>query len=423
MALIQWRYKVSYILNVNTNGVRIRGMNPRELMQELTPSSPDYGKVKVGTDGTIGGEVTLAKDTEATTTTKGLMSAADKIKVDTINNTITRQGNVFNGNSQLVQTTTDGKLPALDGSNLTGITASTIAAGTSFDNTISGLTATNVQAAVDELEGKMVDLTSNQTIAGVKTFSSNPLSTATQSTNSNALTKYSAVVKNTGDETISGVKTFSSSPIVPTATTSTQAVNKGQLDLKANIASPVFTGTPTAPTPSSDDNSAKIATTAFAQPRLVSGTNIKTINSTSILGSGDISISTIPNYSAGSIPDARAGIDGGENYKQNNYSTYIKVREFIVPRSGTITVYFNIWVNDAITGYGRIYKNDVAVGTERTTTSTSPVYFTENITVTAGDKIQLYYRTNNLKGNVRNSLFEIRVSNPLTPINTLIGEM
>lgn len=34
----------------------------------------------------------------------------------------------------------------------------------------------------------------------------------------------------TGNETIAGVKTFSSSPVVPTATTSGQAVNKGQLD-------------------------------------------------------------------------------------------------------------------------------------------------------------------------------------------------
>jgi hypothetical protein len=33
-----------------------------------------------------------------------------------------------------------------------------------------------------------------------------------------------------GDETVAGVKTFSSSPVVPTATTSGQAVNKGQLD-------------------------------------------------------------------------------------------------------------------------------------------------------------------------------------------------
>lgn len=34
----------------------------------------------------------------------------------------------------------------------------------------------------------------------------------------------------TGNETVAGIKTFSSSPIVPTATTSGQAVNKGQLD-------------------------------------------------------------------------------------------------------------------------------------------------------------------------------------------------
>ena len=34
----------------------------------------------------------------------------------------------------------------------------------------------------------------------------------------------------TGDQTIAGVKTFSSSPVVPEATTSGQAVNKGQLD-------------------------------------------------------------------------------------------------------------------------------------------------------------------------------------------------
>ncbi len=51
----------------------------------------------------------------------------------------------------------------------------------------------------------------------------------------------STVVHNTGDETIAGIKTFSSSPIVPTATTSTQAVNKGQLDLKQNASNAVTT--------------------------------------------------------------------------------------------------------------------------------------------------------------------------------------
>jgi len=59
----------------------------------------------------------------------------------------------------------------------------------------------------------------------------------------------------------------------PTAPTATPATNSTQIAttayadaiaaLKANIASPTFTGTPAAPTPSGGDNSTKIATTAF----------------------------------------------------------------------------------------------------------------------------------------------------------------
>lgn len=50
----------------------------------------------------------------------------------------------------------------------------------------------------------------------------------------------------TGDQTVAGVKTFSSSPIVPTATTNTEAVNKAQMDtadaLKVNKAGDTITG-------------------------------------------------------------------------------------------------------------------------------------------------------------------------------------
>jgi hypothetical protein len=81
-----------------------------------------------------------------------------------------------------------------------------------------------------------VTLTGNQTIAGVKTFSSNPISSATQSTATNALTRRDFVtgldganVKLTGNQTIAGVKTFSSSPVVPNATTATQALAFGQV--------------------------------------------------------------------------------------------------------------------------------------------------------------------------------------------------
>ncbi len=43
---------------------------------------------------------------------------------------ITKQGNTFNGNSQLVQTTSGGALPSLSGANLTSLTAANISAGT-----------------------------------------------------------------------------------------------------------------------------------------------------------------------------------------------------------------------------------------------------------------------------------------------------
>lgn len=65
-----------------------------------------------------------------------------------------------------------------------------------------------------------------------------PVSTATQ-TALNAKANASDTVNLTGNQTVAGVKTLSSSPVVPTATTGTQAVNKAQMDaadaLKLNI--------------------------------------------------------------------------------------------------------------------------------------------------------------------------------------------
>lgn len=104
-------------------------------------------------------------------------------------------------------------------------------------------------------------------------------------------------VRLVGDQTLAGNKTFSSPVVVPTATLDGHAVNKEQLDSgllgkansshshsianisnlqltldgKAPLASPTFTGTPTAPTQSAADNSTKLATTAFVNSALSSG--------------------------------------------------------------------------------------------------------------------------------------------------------
>ena len=85
--------------------------------------------------------------------------------------------------------------------------------------------------------------------------SAKPISTATQ-TALNAKADDSAVVKLTGNQTVAGVKTFSSSPIVPTATTNTQAVNKQQMDtadaLKVSKSGDTMTGRLIAPSYSVD---------------------------------------------------------------------------------------------------------------------------------------------------------------------------
>lgn len=100
------------------------------------------------------------------------------------------------------------------------------------------------------LAGK-VNNTGNETIAGIKTFSSFPIITTADS----ATTDYQAIHKKhfddralvlTGNQSVAGVKTFSSSPIVPTPTSGTAVVNKTYADSLSGLQSYVtFDGTPT----------------------------------------------------------------------------------------------------------------------------------------------------------------------------------
>lgn len=56
-----------------------------------------------------------------------------------------------------------------------------------------------------------------------------------------AIGNWNLKVNNYGNETIAGIKSFSSSPVVPTPTANTQAANKAYADLKVALAD--FTGT------------------------------------------------------------------------------------------------------------------------------------------------------------------------------------
>jgi len=96
------------------------------------------------------------------------------------------------------------------------------------------------------------------------------------------------------------------------------------------------------------------------------------------------------NAAAGTNLQAEAGTDA-----TNTSISYKKIKEIIVPTAGTLTIKFGIKV-DASTGYGRIYRNGVAVGTEQSTAETgSYVEKSENIAGwSKGDLCQLYVHIN-----------------------------
>jgi hypothetical protein len=104
-----------------------------------------------------------------------------------------------------------------------GRVAFAAAEGTYDFRAVSGILDSTIVMRFQD-ESDVVKLAGDQTVAGVKTFSRNPISSATQSTATNSLTRRDFVtglditnVKLTGNQTIAGVKTFSSTPIAPTA--------------------------------------------------------------------------------------------------------------------------------------------------------------------------------------------------------------
>lgn len=76
-------------------------------------------------------------------------------------------------------------------------------------------------------------------------------------------------------------------------------------------------------------------------------------------------------------------------------TTYVKKYEWTMLKAWTYTVAFDQKRQNWGSGwaaYARVYKNWVAFGTERSTTSTTDVNRTENLTFAAGDVISLYMK-------------------------------
>lgn len=109
----------------------------------------------------------------------------------------------------------------------------------------------------------------------------------------------------------------------------------------------------------------------------------------------------------GSIPELK-----DDTTHSTTETSWTKIREFYIARSGVVNCYYSIHQNSGGTGYFRIYVNGVATGVQRTTSSTTKTYYSESISVNQGDLLQVYaYVTS---GVALCNDFQLRSSNPVT---------
>lgn len=151
----------------------------------------------------------------------------------------------------------------------------------------------------------------------------------------------SDIVNIKGEQRITGEKIFLISPIVPNAVELGEAINKGQLDEKASLDSPTFTGDPKSPTPTIGDNDTSNATTAFVnasiaanipswQQTLTTGSSLTSSFTSDISDTHSFQFSTesdrgffrVARTASNTLPQAALGLDDGTGAFKQGFAVY-----------------------------------------------------------------------------------------------------
>jgi|GEM_PF-5108236 len=124
---------------------------------------------------------------------------------------------------------------------------------------------------------------------------------------------------------------------------------KSELENKANINSPTFSGTPRAPTPPSNDGSTRIATTAFVKGLLnnVVPTSRQVVGGGLVTGGGDLAQNRTLTVTAAGASDFRGGVDNTKALTTK--SVYDAAAFQTASFSSTITLNFANGINWEIT--------------------------------------------------------------------------
>lgn len=135
-------------------------------------------------------------------------------------------------------------------------------------------------------------------------------------------------------------------------------------------------------------------------------------NDSGIISSKLVEIN-IADYKTGSLIEATAATERGVSS-----TTYEKKKALTnIPRGGTVNVSFSlIAASSSYKVYGKIYVNDVAVGTEFSNNTNVYVTYSEDITINAGDEISVYAKVSGGAGSNSIKDLILKCANPTIPI-------
>jgi hypothetical protein len=260
-----------------------------------------------------------------------------------------------------VSSSTIATLPGLITTNTNAIAANT-ASITANSNSIATLN-TNVAA-------NTVSITAIATAIATNTASiaTNATAITTEATTARAaeLTLTNSVNANTASITANTNAIAANTTSITANSTDIATINTN-LALKAPLASPAFTGTPTAPTPATSDNSTKVATTEYVKNSIVAAnaglSSIGAISATSnakgatISGTTELILTPADITNGGVVTTGAQTFAGAKTFSNTaNFLTDITVNGLTVGKGGG-----NITSNTAI-GLGALALNTTGSG-------------------------------------------------------------
>lgn len=139
-------------------------------------------------------------------------------------------------------------------------------------------------AAGGSLTGKVEKIDNTESADIVRTAATQTLTNKTIDADDNTISDLTTSNLKSG---VLQTSIRASSSATDTAIASEKAI-RTELDLKANLASPALTGTPTAPTASVGTNTTQIATTAFVQAAISSASLTLAENNSALIASGGV---------------------------------------------------------------------------------------------------------------------------------------